>query len=44
MNRSRSELPELPGSIIHISWIVDLLGRDIDDIQESEIIYFFGTG
>lgn len=44
MNRSRNELPQLPGNIIHISWIVDLLGRDIDDIQESEIIYFFGTG
>ncbi len=44
MNRSRNELPKLPKNIIHIAWIVDLLGRDINDIQESEIIYFFGTG
>ncbi len=44
MNRSRNELPKLSRNIIHISWIVDLLGRDINDIQESEIIYFFGSG
>ncbi len=44
MNRSKNEIDELPGNIIHIAWIVDLLGRDINDIQESELIYFFGTG
>ncbi len=41
MNRSKSQIPELPASVKHIAWIVDFMGRDINDFQESEIIYLF---
>ncbi len=44
MNRTRSQLPYLPRSIVHVSWIVDFLGRTEAQIQGSELTYFFTTG
>ncbi len=44
MNRTRSQVPYLPRSIVHISWIVDFLGRTDAQIQGSELTYFFTTG
>ncbi len=44
MNRTRSQLPYLPRSIRHVSWIVDFLGRSEEQIQGSDITYFFTTG
>lgn len=44
MNRTRSEVPFLPRSILHISWVVDFLGRTEAQIKGSEITYFFTTG
>lgn len=40
MNRTRSEVPELPKEIVHISWIVDLWGREARQLTGSEITYF----
>jgi hypothetical protein len=44
MNRTRSEVPYLPRSILHISWVVDFLGRTEAQIKGSDITYFFTTG
>ena len=44
MNRTRSEVPFLPRSILHISWVVDFLGRTEAQIQGSDLTYFFTTG
>ena len=44
MNRVRDEIPELDPKIKHISWIVDLQGRDLNQLQGSDILYLFGTG
>jgi glycosyltransferase involved in cell wall biosynthesis len=44
MNRTRSQLPLLPRSVVHVSWIVDFLGRTEPQIQGSELTYFFTTG
>jgi hypothetical protein len=44
MNRTRSQLPSLPRSVLHVSWIVDFLGRTDEQIQGSDITYFFTTG
>jgi Glycosyl transferases group 1 len=44
MNRTRSQVPYLPPSIVHVSWIVDFLGRTEAQIQGSELTYFFTTG
>lgn len=44
MNRTRSEVPFLPRSVQHISWIVDFLGRSEAQIKGSDITYFFTTG
>jgi len=41
MNRSRSEIPELPKQILHICWIVDTDGRKLTRFRDSEILYFF---
>ena len=41
MNRSRVQIPYLPPDIIHIGWIVDLLGGPYTYYGESEILYFF---
>lgn len=42
MNRSRSQLPNLPRHIVHIAWIVDTLGYSVDYYHGSDITYFFG--
>lgn len=44
MNRTRSQLPYLPRSIVHVSWIVDFLGRTDAQIQGSDLTYFFTSG
>jgi hypothetical protein len=44
MNRTRSEVPFLPRSVQHVSWIVDYLGRTEAQIKGSDITYFFTTG
>jgi hypothetical protein len=44
MNRTRSEVPFLPPSIRHISWVVDFLGRTEEQIKGSDLTYFFTTG
>ncbi|MBF0423955.1 MAG: glycosyltransferase family 1 protein [Magnetococcales bacterium] len=41
MNRSRSEIPELPSQILHLCWIVDTDGRKLTRFRDSEILYFF---
>jgi len=42
LNRSRSQLPNLPKHIMHIAWIVDSLGQPVDYYHGSDITYFFG--
>ncbi|MBF0173514.1 MAG: glycosyltransferase family 1 protein [Magnetococcales bacterium] len=42
MNRCRWEIPSLPSTIIHVSWIVDTLGRKMEQLGGSELLYFFG--
>ena len=44
MNRTRSELPSLPRSVLHATWIVDFLGRSEEQIRGSDLTYFFTTG
>jgi hypothetical protein len=44
MNRTRADVPYLPRSILHISWVVDFLGRTEAQIKGSDITYFFTTG
>ena len=44
MNRTRSQVPYLPRSVLHISWIVDFLGRTEEQIQGSDLTYFFTAG
>jgi hypothetical protein len=44
MNRTRSQLPNLPRQVLHATWIVDFLGRSEAQIQGSELTYFFTTG
>jgi hypothetical protein len=44
MNRTRSQLPELPRHVRHVTWIVDYLGRTDEQIKGSDITYFFTTG
>ncbi len=41
MNRSRAQIPWLPKEIVHIAWIVDLLGNRPEHYRNSEVIYFF---
>jgi len=41
MNRTRNEIPELPKHIVHIAWIVDNLGKKINDFSGSDLLYFF---
>lgn len=41
MNRVRSEVPWLDDNIRHISWVVDLGGRDETQLAGSDITYFF---
>jgi hypothetical protein len=41
MNRVRSEVPWLDHRIKHISWVVDLEGRDESQLMGSDITYFF---
>jgi len=43
MNRCKAEIKHFPKNILHITWIVDLWGRKLSDIQGSEIVYFFST-
>jgi len=43
LNRSRSQLPNLPKHIVHIAWILDLLGHDIDYYHGSDITYLFSN-
>lgn len=42
MNRSRHMVPSLPKEIIHICWLVDLMGHDHSFFKGSDIIYSFG--
>ncbi|MEO5328722.1 MAG: glycosyltransferase [Magnetococcus sp. THC-1_WYH] len=42
MNRCRWEIPALPPSVRHISWIVDTLGRPMERLGGSDLLYFFG--
>ncbi|TAK61772.1 MAG: glycosyltransferase family 1 protein [Methylobacter sp.] len=42
MNRSRSQLPNLPRHIKHAAWIVDTLGHTVDYYHGSDMTYFFG--
>lgn len=44
MNRPRAEVPFLPRSIRHITWVVDFLGRTEEQIHGSDLTYFFTTG
>lgn len=44
MNRTRSQVPYLPRSVLHATWIVDFLGRTEEQIQGSDMTYFFTTG
>ena len=44
MNRTRSQIPFLPRGVVHVSWIVDFLGRTEEQIQGSDLTYFFTTG
>jgi hypothetical protein len=44
MNRTRSQVPFLPRRVVHVSWIVDFLGRTEEQIQGSDLTYFFTTG
>ena len=44
MNRTRSEVPSLPRPVLHATWIVDFLGRSEEQIQGSDLTYFFTTG
>ncbi|QFR48349.1 glycosyltransferase family 1 protein [Sulfurimonas lithotrophica] len=43
MNRCKSEINNFPKNILHICWLVDLLGRKLENITGSEIVYFFST-
>lgn len=43
MNRCKSEIDNFPKDILHICWLVDLSGRKLENIQGSEIIYFFSV-
>ncbi len=42
MNRSRAQIPYLPKKILHIAWIVDLMGHSFEYFRHSDIIYLFG--
>ena len=44
MNRTRSQVPYLPRDVVHVSWIVDFLGRTEEQIQGSDLTYFFTAG
>lgn len=41
MNRVACEVPWLPATVKHISWVVDFGGRDQSQIGGSDITYFF---
>lgn len=43
MNRCKNEIANFPKDIVHICWLVDLMGRKLEDLGGSEIIYFFAT-
>lgn len=43
MNRTRNSIPFLPKEIKHVAWIVDITGNDLEQYQDSEIIYFFAA-
>lgn len=44
MNRPRRDVPSLPTSILHVTWVVDLNGRALDYFEGSEITYLFSPG
>lgn len=41
MNRSRAQIPFLPRDIVHIAYIVDLMGNQLEYFNDSEVIYWF---
>ena len=43
MNRSRHSIPQLPKDILHLCWLVDLMGNDYSYFKGSDIIYTFGS-
>ncbi|DAB28569.1 MAG: hypothetical protein A2513_05360 [Sulfurimonas sp. RIFOXYD12_FULL_33_39] len=43
MNRCKSEINNFPKEVLHVCWLVDLLGRRLEEIKGSEIVYFFST-
>lgn len=42
MNRSKAQIPWFPKNVIHIAWIVDLMGEPFSYFRDSDIIYLFG--
>jgi hypothetical protein len=42
MNRSKNQIQMLPRPVKHIAWVVDSMGRDLNDFYGSDIVYLFG--
>ncbi|MBX7082682.1 MAG: glycosyltransferase [Nannocystaceae bacterium] len=41
MNRARADVAGLPREVLHLSWVVDLGGRAVDDFVGSDVTYLF---